>query len=238
MRLLLALAIIAVSGCGRAPGGTAEIPKVLPSTAAAYTTSDGWPIQGDYFAAPNATRAVVLLHQRGGSAGDWSPLVARLVKAGIGALAIDQRGAGRSTGKQANEDETWDTQPDIAGAVGWLKAKGIPEAHISLAGASYGANNAILYAEAHPNVPAVALVSPGANYHGLVMPADLRGYKGSILVLAAQEDSIMGGGLDAVRRAAPAAEVKTVPGSAHGTQLLATNPESLDTLSTFLTSHL
>ena len=63
-------------------------------------TSDGWTIVGDrYLPDGSAQGAIVLLHQRNGSAADWRSLAIALQQAGFTVLAIDQRGAGRSTKK-------------------------------------------------------------------------------------------------------------------------------------------
>jgi len=61
-------------------------------------TTDGWNIVGDLYAPAGTSKgAVILLHQRSGSGKDWASLCQALQKAGFTALAIDQRGAGRST---------------------------------------------------------------------------------------------------------------------------------------------
>ena len=200
-----------------------------------FKTVDNWTIHGDYSAARGATRAVVLLHQRGGSAGDWKPLVARLNAAGIATLAIDQRGAGRSLGPQNGANAPWNTSNDIAGAVAWLGRKGFPPARVGLAGASYGANNALIYAAAHPGVPAVALLSPGANYNGLVTGPAAGRYPGAILVLTARDDPVTGGGPEAIAKAHTRGTVQLVTygGSVHGTRLFAANAGSLRVLTEF-----
>jgi predicted alpha/beta hydrolase len=70
----------------------------VPVESVQLKTPDGWIIVGDrYMPSGVAKGAVVLLHQRGGSAQDWQALSTALQKAGFIALAIDQRGAGRST---------------------------------------------------------------------------------------------------------------------------------------------
>jgi len=188
-----------------------------------FRTVDGWTIHGDYSAVRDSTKAVVLLHQRGGSAADWKPLVARLNAAQIATLAIDQRGAGRSLGPQNGANAPWNTSNDIAGAVAWLGRKGFSPARIGLGGASYGANNALIYAAAHPGIPAVALLSPGANYNGLVTAPAAARYRGAILVLTAKDDPVTGGGPAAIAKAHTHGTVQLVPygGSAHGTGLFA-----------------
>jgi pimeloyl-ACP methyl ester carboxylesterase len=176
----------------------------------------------------------VLLHQRGGSAADWQPLMARLKALSVSALAIDQRGAGRSKGKRNGEDAPWDTTLDVAGAVSWLTRQALAPKHVGVAGASYGANNALVYAAASRDVPAVALLSPGTDYHGITIPPALSSFRGRILVLAASGDSSMRGGPEAIRRLSPSAEIETYAGDAHGTNLFWSNPESVDAVATFL----
>ncbi len=238
LALLLAGALL--WGCDSKQAIPSAPPAAPPARGAGsditYRTADGWTIHGDYYPVPNATRAVLLLHQRGGSAADWGPLRPALAQAGIAALAIDQRGAGRSTGPQSGEDAPWETSGDIAGAVRWLgERQHIPPAHVGLAGASYGANNALLYAaSAQPPPPAVALLSPGTDYHGLRIEPAARAYHGAILVLAAKGDSITGGGPELLRRVAPSATQALYEGGAHGTELFGANPDSVQRLAAFL----
>ena len=200
-----------------------------------FRTVDGWTIHGDYSAVRGATKAVVLLHQRGGSAADWRPLVASLNAAGLATLAIDQRGAGRSVGPGNGVDAPWNTSNDIAGAVAWLGGKGFTAARIGLAGASYGANNALIYASAHPGISAVALLSPGANYHGLVAAPAAAHYGGAILVLTARDDPVTGGGPEAIAKVHTRGTMQLVTygGSVHGTGLLTSNTGSLRLLTDF-----
>ncbi|MGC8668663.1 MAG: alpha/beta hydrolase [Chthonomonadales bacterium] len=199
-----------------------------------FRTTDGWTIHGRFYPDGKGLRAVVLLHQRGGSSADWDDAARKLSTAGLAVLAIDQRGAGASLGPQNGADAPWDTTRDIAGAVDWLKHRGFKPRHVALAGASYGANNCAIYASRTPEVPAVALVSPGANYHGLQIPEAFGRYPGAVLVLTARDDAITGGGPQLIKRLKPAAELKVYPGDAHGTALFADQPASLDALVEFL----
>ena len=159
----------------------------------------------------------------------------RLNGAGIATLAIDQRGAGRSLGPQNGSGAPWNTSNDIAGAVEWLARKGFSRGRIGLAGASYGANNALIYAAAHPVVPAVALLSPGANYNGLVSTPAAARDKGAILVLTAKDDPVTGGGPAAITKAHVRGTIQLVTyrGSVHGTGLLTAEPGSLQALTDF-----
>src|SRR4051812_46062706 len=118
-----------------------------------FKTADDWNIFADAYVPVTASKGVViLLHQRNGAASDWKALAGALRTAGFTALAIDQRGAGRSVqgpggvgGK--GDNAPWETGPDIAAAIQYLSGKG----PVALVGASYGANNALIYAAAHPD---------------------------------------------------------------------------------------
>ncbi len=226
LALALAALLLAAPAAAVVTGGAREI---------TFRTIDGWTIHGDYTAVAGATRAVVLLHQRGGSAVDWGPLVDRLAAAGIAALAIDQRGAGRSLGPQSGVNAPWDTSNDIAGAVSWLERRGLAADRVGLAGASYGANNALIYAAAHRETPVVALLSPGRDYNGLkVAPAAGR-YRGAVLVLSAAGDPVTEDGPELIARAhrGRALERVSYAGSAHGTRLLQVYPRSAGVLAAF-----
>jgi len=187
-----------------------------------FKTADGWTITGDLYTPPGKSHgAVVLLHQRGGSAEDWRSLCAALQKAGITALAVDQRGAGRSTEGPGptGADAPWETGPDIAAAIASLKGKG----PIGLAGASYGANNALLYAAAHPRqAQGLALFSPGADYHGLQALPAAHAYRGPVLIFHDRNDSIAGSGPQEINAALASRDhtLRLLNGSEHGTALL------------------
>jgi alpha-beta hydrolase superfamily lysophospholipase len=239
MTLLLAPVL---AGCGRQEkaggisSGTAGTTR--GASEITFQTGDGWTIHADYSPVSGAKAAVILLHQRRRSAEDWIPLVGKLNAAGIATLALDQRGAGRSQGSRNEEDAPWDTTGDIAGAVEWLKQKGFDPKHIGLAGASYGANNALIYAAAHPETPALALLSPGFDYHGLRVEPAASQYRGAILALSAAGDSVTEGGPEAIVRAASGTRLIQYEGDAHGTDLFDPHPESLDTIADFFKQRL
>lgn len=193
------------------------------ATETRFKTKDGWTIVGDVYApAGSAKSAVVLLHQRGGRASDWKPLCLALQKAGIEAIAIDQRGAGRSThgpGPTGTE-APWPTGGDIDAVLATLPGK-----RVGLAGASYGANNALIYAAGHGQaVAAAALFSPGSNYHSLNALAAALRYGGPLLIFHAKNDSIAGYGPRQIVAAKPGGKItrtlRLLDGGGHGTALL------------------
>lgn len=221
--LLAALTVAgpAIGCASHAPGSVPE-EKGAGATRIAFKTADGWTIVGDLYTPSETSKgAVVLLHQRGGQAEDWQSLSRALQKAGITALALDQRGAGRSTTGPGptGPDAPWETSPDIAAAIARLKGKG----PIGLAGASYGANNALIYAAAHPDqVKGVALFSPGANYHGLDALTAARSYRRPVVIYHDRNDDIADGGPQQIVAALPAKDhtLRLYNGSGHGTALL------------------
>lgn len=224
MALLLPLA-----GCV-SPGGTGAGASVALHAANTpdgareirIKTADGWTVVGDLYTPKGVSHGVVvLLHQRGGQASDWTDLCQALQKAGITALAIDQRGAGRSTQGPGpiGEEAPWSTGNDISAAIVSLKGRGA----IGLAGASYGANNALIYAAAHPGqIKALALLSPGDNYHGLDALKAARKVRAAVAIYHDRDDSIAGQGPGDIDKLLPgrAHHLTLYPGGEHGTGLL------------------
>lgn len=238
--LLLALLAVAIlAGCSRPKGGPGSALASGQAGEITFATPDNWTIHADYSPATSAKGAVILLHQRSGSAADWQPLVEKLNKAGLSALALDLRGAGRSKGTSNGDDAPWDTANDIAGAVAWLKGKGVEISRVGLAGASYGANNALRFAADNPTIPAVALLSPGENYHGLTVQEAAKKYNGAILLLSAKSDSITANGPVVITRSAPQPpDSHSYDGSAHGTDLFHDHPDTADTIASFFSGKL
>jgi pimeloyl-ACP methyl ester carboxylesterase len=243
--LILALLLVgATGGCSAHSGSAPKAPNASAPTAGSvrtvsFHTTDGWTIVGDLYQPKGPSQgAVILLHQRGGQASDWEPLSEALQKAGYVALAIDQRGAGRSTQGPGptGADAPWDTSGDIAAAIAFLKGKG----PIGLAGASYGANNALIYAASHPQqVKALVLLSPGANYHGLDALTPARRCHTPTLILHDQGDSIADNGPQQINELLPGTNhlLKVLPGSEHGTALL-NEDDTIATILDFYKNHL
>jgi pimeloyl-ACP methyl ester carboxylesterase len=227
-----------VAGCSSPPSGSPANSPSSPSRGSAAAqevklkTSDGWTIVGDLYTPSGTSKgAVILLHQRNGSGKDWEPLCLSLQKAGITALAIDQRGAGRSTqgpGSPGGE-APWPTSPDIAAAIESVKNRG----SVGLAGASYGANNALIYAAAHPDqVKSIALFSPGADYHSLDALTPAKSWRGPLAIYHDKGDSIADTGPQQIDQATASTDHKLnlTDGSRHGTDLL---PDTTDSAVAF-----
>ncbi len=218
------LLIAAITGCGEKETGTvvSSDQATGETRLATYVTRDGWTIMGDLYEPPTKTKGVVLLlHQRGGSAEDWHALSLAIKLAGYTAFAIDQRGTGRSAQGpgQSGEYAPWNTVPDIEIGVYAVKDKG----PVMLIGASYGANNALLYAAAHPEmVRSLVLFSPSADYHGLKTLKAVKKYTGPLLIFHQKGDKIAGDGPIDLDRASGSKDhtLQLNEGTGHGAALL------------------
>jgi pimeloyl-ACP methyl ester carboxylesterase len=234
---IVLLMIATILGCGQKESGpvVTQEQAVGETRTAQYKTLDGWMIQGDLYEPQTDPKGlVILLHQRGGSADDWHPLALALKQAGYMALAIDQRGTGRSTNGpgQTGELAPWNTTGDIEGGLLALKAKW-PAIPAMVVGASYGANNALLYATAHPDqVRSLVLFSPSTDYHGLDTTEAIKTYHGPLLIFHQKNDKIAGNGPATLNSTSGSKDHKLEvhDGSGHGTALLnaATTQETVD----------
>jgi pimeloyl-ACP methyl ester carboxylesterase len=218
------LLIAALTGCGGKETGTvvSSDQATGETRPAKYVTQDGWTITGDFYEPPTQTKGVVLLlHQRGGSAEDWHTLCLAIKTAGYTAYAIDQRGTGRSSvgPGQSGEYAAWNTVPDIEMGVYAVKDKG----PVMLIGASYGANNALLYAAAHPEmVRSLVLFSPSTDYHGLKTLKAVKKYTGPLLIFHQKGDKIAGDGPADLDKASGSKDrtLQLNEGTGHGVALL------------------
>jgi alpha-beta hydrolase superfamily lysophospholipase len=142
---------VGVSAAGR--------PVTLPS-------ADGVALAGMlYEAAAKPAPGVVLVHMLSRSKADWVETAEELQNAGVTALAIDLRGHGQSAGSAG---DLVAMKQDVTAAITWLSARpGMRPAGVGVAGASLGANLALLAAADLPSVRAVAAVSPVLDYRGV-----------------------------------------------------------------------
>ncbi len=230
LRLAALMCTIILSGSHGCREGSSDANSLVGSPSGArevsFNTDDGWNIFGDaYMPTASSKGAIILLHQRNGAASDWRSLCNVLRTAGYSVIAIDQRGQGRSvqgprSGGGKGDDAPWETAPDIAAAIRFLSGRG----PVALIGASYGANNALIYAAAHPDqVKSLVLFSPGANYHGLDAVSAAKSWRGPIEVFHDRGDTIAGDGPKSIDSSTPSAdhELIVLSGSRHGTDLLA-----------------
>jgi len=203
------------------------------SRAVTFRTDDGVTIAGTFYEAPRRPApAVILLHMLTRSRDDWQTFAPRLADAGIHALAIDFRGHGASSSGATAADGAADFTRlvlDVQAARAFLMARPdiVRTSTIGIAGASVGANVAILEAASDPAIRSLALLSPGLDYHSLHADPAMRKYgaRPALLVAATNDPyasrsvkqlATLGGGLR---------EVRTLQSAGHGTAMLARDPD-------------
>lgn len=167
--------------------------------AVSLPTRDGWALSAVYAPAREDQRTVILLHDLGKSKESFSALRTALGNAGIGYLALDLRGYGKSTGNGAASSfarEGVDNQfnkmtRDVDAAFAFLDKKRVPMEKICVLGAGLGANVAAKSMTFWPDTPLLALISPTANVRDVLTIPALRLYKGNVLIAAAAADKKM-----------------------------------------------
>jgi dienelactone hydrolase len=181
-----------LGGCINENGGGANMTKEVN-----FTTDDGVTIFGTLYqpTSPN-TKAVILLHMLRTDRSYWKDFANTLRDKGYTILAIDMRGHGQSTGKSGSRI-SWQTMTekdfndmvlDVKAAKTFLTKQGISGSKIAIMGASIGANTALNYAAADKQIAAVALLSPGLDYHGVKTEGTIKSYIGPIFIAASKED--------------------------------------------------
>jgi len=180
---------------------------------------------------PNSP-ALLLLHQWQSDRHSYDEFAKRMQAKGFTVLSIDGRGFGESTKKAdgttvsagRSDADVKAMLGDVGAAIDFLKKqKNVDGARIGIVGASYGSSLAIIYAADHPDIKAVALLSPGLNYFGNmpVAPAVEKDVENDLLLFAAEDDKESA---DAVRKLTSdksdsRRSQKIYPSGGHGTAL-------------------
>ena len=180
---------------------------------------------------PNSP-ALLLLHQWQSDRHSYDEFAKRMQAKGFTVLSIDGRGFGESTKKAdgttvsagRSDADVKAMLGDVGAAIDFLKKqKNVDGAGIGIVGASYGSSLAIIYAADHPDIKAVALLSPGLNYFGNmpVAPAVEKDVENDLLLFAAEDDKESA---DAVRKLTSEKSdsrrsQKIYPSGGHGTAL-------------------
>jgi alpha-beta hydrolase superfamily lysophospholipase len=140
-----------------------------------------------YEASTRPAPGVVLVHMQSRTRADWDEIAQQLEAAGVTVLALDLRGHGGSGGAAMPLAAM---VPDVRAAVQWLSTRpGVRPDAIGVAGASLGANLALLAAADQPLVRAAAAISPSLDYRGLrVGPETMKKLSGRGVWLAASSE--------------------------------------------------
>jgi dienelactone hydrolase len=189
-------------------------------------TEDGVSLTGTWYE-PSARQApaVILVHMLHRTRHDWDPVASRLASEGVGALAIDLRGHGESTGSVDGGDtpDYSSLVRDVVAARRYLASRGdVQQTRVGIAGASIGANLAVLEASADPSVASLALLSPSIDYRGLKVEAAMKKYGGRpALFVASDEDPYALRSAKDLQKTGPGVrELLVLSHAGHGTAML------------------
>ncbi len=237
-----AVAIFALSACQAkeapppedGPSAAAALGASEPSADINFPTSDGWEIYATFWpAADEAAPAAVLLHTMRSDRHAYDNFAPKLAAVGFNVLALDSRGHGESlkhAGKTSRfadfDDAAYNSSvTDVAAAKGVFGQKGADSSKLVVVGASIGANFALNYAAGDDDVAAVALLSPGLDYHGVKTERAMAAYGGRpAFLVASDEDKYSATTVAKLHEVAPQAEVKVFSGAGHGTDIFAAEP--------------
>jgi dienelactone hydrolase len=195
-----------------------------------FPTDDGVTIAATLHLPGRPGPGIILVHALSRTREDWSALASRLADAGFVVLAIDLRGHGASGLLPEGTDLGILTKmtSDVKAARAYLASRreAVP-GRVGLAGASIGANLAILQAAGDPTVRSLALLSPGIDYRGLRPEAAMKKYaERPALLVASQEDNYA---TNSARQLAGAGQgirdLRILYGAGHGTTMLMRQPD-------------
>ena len=145
-------------------------------------------LTGAYYESPRRpSPGIVLLHMLRRSHADWDAAASQLSDAGFAVLALDYR----------NGDDLGAYAVDVRAAKAFLRDR--PEvvpSIIGIAGASVGANLAVLDAADDPGVRSIALLSPGIDYRGLRTEAAMKKFGARPALLAGSTKDPVRGAVD------------------------------------------
>jgi dienelactone hydrolase len=174
--------------------------------------------------------AAVLLPMLGRTHRDWDATAVKLVEAGIAVLAVDFRQLPVAAPDPADavSNPFASCVLDAEAARAYLAAR--PEvnpARIGMAGASLGANAAVLAAANDPSVRSLALLSASLDYRGLKLEQALKKFasRPALLVASSEDPYALRSARDAVTMGDGARELRVLSGAGHGTVMLARDPD-------------
>jgi len=191
-----------------------------------FRLADGRMLSGLLMDAPNRPApAVVLVPMLGRPRDEWQAVAERLSEANISALAIDLPAA--TLPDTPAELTRW--HEAVAAAVSYLAGQplDVRPGAIGVAGASLGANLAVVAAAADPAVRSLALVSPSLEYRGVRIESLMTQYgaRPALLVASVHDPYAARSVRTLAQDTAGLREVRWSGTAAHGTILLSRDAE-------------
>jgi hypothetical protein len=174
--------------------------------------------------------AVVLLHMLGRTHRDWDVPAAQFVEAGIAVLAVDFRQVGLADPGAADGASSpyGALVLDAEAARAYLASRpDINPTRIGIAGASLGANVAVLAAANDPMVRSLALLSVSLDYRGLKLELALKKFatRPALLVASSEDPFALRSARQAVSMGEGPRELRVLSGAGHGSVMLSREPD-------------
>jgi len=203
------------------PASVEAAGRVVTFRAEDGRTITGLLMEADQRPAP----AVVLVPMLGRPKDDWQAVGQKLADANVTALAIDLPGS--TVPEDPKQLASW--SDEIRAAVSFLASRAgeVRPGSIGVAGASLGGTLAALEAVGDGGVRAIALISPSLDYRGLRIEGAMKAYGGrpALLVASAHDPYAARSTRELAQGAAGPRDIRWSDVSAHGTVLLARDPE-------------
>jgi dienelactone hydrolase len=200
--------------------------QAAPGRRIAIRTEDGVSLTGAYYEpSRHPAPGIVLLHMLHRTVDDWDSTAQHLADAGFAVVAIDFR--------PSASDDLSPLLIDVKAAKAFLRER--PEVvptSIGIAGASIGANLAVLDAGDDPAVRSIALLSPGLDYRGLRIEGAMKKYGGRpAMLVGSTKDPYSWRSIRLLATIGPGTrEVRLSDTVAHGTVLLARDQDLMPAL--------
>ena len=237
MRLAASALLIALLGLLAPPARSAPAKPpakpAVPMAALSLPTPDGKTVRASCALAPNATNAVVFTHMLGSRKEQWQPLMESAYRQGISSCAPDLRGHGENPPLTLTEPDYFQMSNDLLAAVNHLRNQKL---RVALVGASIGANLSLRVAADDPAITAVAMLSPGLEYHGVTTRDAIARYgKRPLLIVTGATDGYSDRSSRHLDQLATGDHrLIEIPSPAHGTDLLSVDPTLPDTILGFV----
>jgi dienelactone hydrolase len=221
------LAVVLAAPCAAA--------RTAETQAVTFTARDGVQVSAVlHLPAQTPAPAVVFLNMLGRTHRDWDGAAAKFVEAGIAVLAVDFRPSALPDPDAAATGSPYAALVmDAEAARAYLAAR--PETNpgrIGMAGASLGANVAVLAASNDPSIRSLALLSVSLDYRGLKLEPALKKFasRPALLVASSEDPFALRTARQAVTMGDGARELRVLSGAGHGTVMLAREPDLADAL--------
>jgi dienelactone hydrolase len=226
-QMLLTAALLVMLAVAQPAAGTQRV---------SIRTEDGITLAATWYEpSTRSAPAVVLVHMLHRTRRDWDGIASRLASEGIGALAIDLRGHGESSGAllEGDSPDYSALVRDVTAARRYLATRpDVQQGRMGIAGASIGANVAVLAAATDPAVSSLALLSPSLDYRGLRIEPAMKKYGGRpALIVVSDDDPYAGRSAKDLQKAGNGTrEVLVLNHAGHGTVMLGRDPDLARTL--------